>query len=301
MEETPRASGDRPDPTARTRTFASTSSAATVRRSRKVTIRRTGFRRACRRSWPCPSGRSHVSTRTRADKKGRPLHPARRCGSPTGPSRRPVRSHAKTDRTAGARGITAFIVEKTFKVFTAQKLDKLGMRGSDTSEIVFQDCEVPVENVLGVVGNGVNVLMSGSTMSAWCWRRGRSASCRPASTWSSPTSTSAQPVRPADRPLQLIQVKLAEDAAAGNRRPAAPRRRAAAGDAAKPPRGRRRRHPHAAEPATLDGTRNHPVPGWQRLYQRLSGGRLLRKLYEIGAGTSEIRGRRSAGDFEKTR
>ena len=64
--------------------------------------------------------------------------------------------------TAGSRGITAFIVEKGFKGFsTAQKLDKLGMRGSDTCELVFEDCEVPEENVLGRSGNGVNVLMSG--------------------------------------------------------------------------------------------------------------------------------------------
>jgi len=70
--------------------------------------------------------------------------------------------YAKTDRDAGARGITAFIVEKGFAGFTsAQKLDKLGMRGSDTCELVFADCEVPAENVLGAVGNGVNVLMSG--------------------------------------------------------------------------------------------------------------------------------------------
>ena len=70
--------------------------------------------------------------------------------------------YAKTDRDAGARGITAFIIEKGFKGFsTAQKLDKLGMRGSDTCELLFEDCEVPEENVLGPVGNGVNVLMSG--------------------------------------------------------------------------------------------------------------------------------------------
>ena len=70
--------------------------------------------------------------------------------------------YAKTDRTAGARGISAFIVENNFKGFFAcMNSDKLGMRGSDTSEIVFQDCEVPGENLLGVIGNGVNVLMSG--------------------------------------------------------------------------------------------------------------------------------------------
>ena len=63
---------------------------------------------------------------------------------------------------AGPRGITAFLIEKGFKGFsTAQKLDKLGMRGSDTGELIFEDCEVPAENVLGEVGKGVNVLMSG--------------------------------------------------------------------------------------------------------------------------------------------
>src|SRR3712207_9386031 len=70
--------------------------------------------------------------------------------------------YAKTDPQAGPRGITAFLVEKGFRGFsTAQKLDKLGMRGSDTCELVFEDCEVPEENVLGEVNNGVTVLMSG--------------------------------------------------------------------------------------------------------------------------------------------
>jgi isovaleryl-CoA dehydrogenase len=70
--------------------------------------------------------------------------------------------YAKTDVAAGPRGITAFLVEKGFKGFsTAQKLDKLGMRGSNTCELVFQDCEVPAENILGAEGSGVNVLMSG--------------------------------------------------------------------------------------------------------------------------------------------
>jgi len=70
--------------------------------------------------------------------------------------------YAKTDPAAGPRGITAFLVEKGFRGFSvAQKLDKLGMRGSHTGELVFQDCEVPVENVLGGVGRGVTVLMSG--------------------------------------------------------------------------------------------------------------------------------------------
>jgi isovaleryl-CoA dehydrogenase len=70
--------------------------------------------------------------------------------------------YAKTDPGAGPRGITAFLIEKDFKGFrAAQKLDKLGMRGSDTSELVFEDCEVPAENVLGREGDGVRILMSG--------------------------------------------------------------------------------------------------------------------------------------------
>src|SRR5271170_6990136 len=79
-----------------------------------------------------------------------------------GPDASTLVVYGKTDPAAGSRGITAFIVERTFKGFsTAQKLDKLGMRGSNTGELVFENCEVPAENVLGVVGNGVNILMSG--------------------------------------------------------------------------------------------------------------------------------------------
>src|SRR5678815_4050205 len=79
-----------------------------------------------------------------------------------GPDASTIVVYAKTDTTAGARGITAFLIEKSFKGFsTAQKLDKLGMRGSNTCELVFEDCEVPEQNVLGAVGRGVNVLMSG--------------------------------------------------------------------------------------------------------------------------------------------
>src|SRR5579862_8834213 len=109
------------------------------------------------------AGSDVVSMRTRADKKGGLyILNGAKMWITNGPVADTLVVYAKTDRTAGARGITAFIVENTFKGFSAgQKLDKLGMRGSDTSEIVFADCEVPAENVLGVVGNGVNVLMSG--------------------------------------------------------------------------------------------------------------------------------------------
>src|SRR6201746_2646097 len=80
----------------------------------------------------------------------------------TGPIAETLVVYAKTDPAAGSRGISAFIIEKGMKGFsTAQKLDKLGMRGSDTAELVFEDCEVPEENILGGEGRGVNVLMSG--------------------------------------------------------------------------------------------------------------------------------------------
>ena len=79
-----------------------------------------------------------------------------------GPDANTLVVYAKTDMNAGPRGVTAFLIERGMKGFsTAQKLDKLGMRGSNTCELVFEDCEVPVENVLGEEGRGVNVLMSG--------------------------------------------------------------------------------------------------------------------------------------------
>lgn len=109
------------------------------------------------------SGSDVVSMRLRADKKGDSyLLNGNKMWITNGPSASTLIVYAKTDMDAGSRGITAFIVEKGFPGFsTAQKLDKLGMRGSDTCELVFEDCEVPVENVLGGVGEGVKVLMSG--------------------------------------------------------------------------------------------------------------------------------------------
>src|SRR6202021_420862 len=109
------------------------------------------------------SGSDVVSMATRADKKAdRYVLNGSKMWITNGPVADTLVVYAKTDPSAGSRGITAFIIEKTFPGFsTGQKLDKLGMRGSDTSEIVFQDCEVPEGNVLGVVGNGVNILMSG--------------------------------------------------------------------------------------------------------------------------------------------
>ncbi|MCC2653273.1 MAG: isovaleryl-CoA dehydrogenase, partial [Microvirga sp.] len=109
------------------------------------------------------SGSDVVSMRTRAEKRGdRYVLNGNKMWITNGPTAETLVVYAKTDPEAGPRGMTAFLIEKGFKGFsTHQKLDKLGMRGSDTCELVFEDCEVPEENVLGQVGRGVNVLMSG--------------------------------------------------------------------------------------------------------------------------------------------
>src|SRR5450432_4737210 len=109
------------------------------------------------------AGSDVVSMKTRAEKKGdRFVINGNKMWITNGPVADTLVVYAKTDATAGSRGITAFIIEKGMKGFsTAQKLDKLGMRGSDTCELVFEDCEVPVENVMGNIGDGVKILMSG--------------------------------------------------------------------------------------------------------------------------------------------
>ena len=109
------------------------------------------------------AGSDVVSMKLKAELKGdRYVLNGTKMWITNGPDADTLVVYAKTDLEAGPRGMTAFLIEKGFKGFSiAQKLDKLGMRGSHTGELVFQDCEVPVENVLGGVGKGVNVLMSG--------------------------------------------------------------------------------------------------------------------------------------------
>ena len=101
--------------------------------------------------------------RLRADKKGdRYVLNGSKFWITNGPCADTLIVYAKTDMDAGSKGITAFLIEKDFAGFSvAQKLDKLGMRGSETGELVFENCEVPEENVLGKVNGGVGVLMSG--------------------------------------------------------------------------------------------------------------------------------------------
>ena len=124
------------------------------------------LRRACRRARDERARRRlgrGLHAQLRADKRGdRYVLNGTKMWITNGPDADVLVVYAKTDPEAGPRGITAFIVEKGMKGFsTAQKLDKLGMRGSDTCELVFEDCEVPAENVLGQVGGGVKVLMTG--------------------------------------------------------------------------------------------------------------------------------------------
>jgi len=109
------------------------------------------------------AGSDVVSMRLRAERqRDRYVLNGSKMWITNGPDANTLVVYAKTDISAGARGVTAFLIERGMKGFsTAQKLDKLGMRGSNTCELVFEDCEVPVENVLGEEGRGVNVLMSG--------------------------------------------------------------------------------------------------------------------------------------------
>ncbi len=109
------------------------------------------------------SGSDVVSMRLRADRQGdRYILNGNKMWITNGPDADVLVVYAKTDMAAGAHGITTFLVEKGYPGFsTAQKLDKLGMRGSNTCELVFEDCEIPAENVLGAVNGGVKVLMSG--------------------------------------------------------------------------------------------------------------------------------------------
>ncbi len=117
---------------------------------------------------------------------------ATRCDHQRPARRYADRLHAHRRRDQGSRAMTAFIIEKGFKGFrTAQKLDKLGMRGSDTCELVFEDCEIPEENVLGEFNAGSRVLMRGLTPSAPCFPAGRLASCRRQWTSCCPICTSA--------------------------------------------------------------------------------------------------------------
>ena len=201
--------------------------------------------------------------------------------------------YAKTDPSAGPRGITAFLVERGFKGFsTAQKLDKLGMRGSNTCELVFQDCEVPEENVLGGEGRGVNVLMSGLDYERLVLSGGPLGimqACMDA------VVPYVHERRQFERPIgafQIMQAKLADMYTTMNACKAYVYMVAHACD-----RGETTRKDaagailYASEKATWMALEAIQCLGGNGYINEFPTGRLLRdaKLYEIGAGTSEIR------------
>src|SRR5579883_2433838 len=253
------------------------------------------------------AGSDVVSMRTRAERKGdRFILNGAKMWITNGPVADTFVVYAKTDRTAGARGITAFIVEKTFKGFApGAKLDKLGMRGSDTSEIVFTDCEVPAENVLGVVGNGVNVLMSGLDYERAVLAAGPLGVMQACLDLAVPyVHQRVQFGQPIGR-FQLIQAKLADMYVTLNAAKAYVYAVAKACD-----RGETTREDaagailYAAERATWMALETIQCLGGNGYINDFPAGRLLRdaKLYEIGAGTSEIRRMLIGREiFEKTR
>jgi isovaleryl-CoA dehydrogenase len=253
------------------------------------------------------AGSDVVSMRTRADRVGeRYILNGSKMWITNGPLADTLVVYAKTDRTAGARGITAFIVEKRFNGFTTgEKLDKLGMRGSDTSEIVFQDCEVPQENVLGVVGNGVNVLMSGLDYERAVLAAGPVGLMQACLDIVIPyVHQRTQFGQPIGR-FQLMQAKLADMYVTLNAAKSYVYAVANACD-----RGETTREDaagailYAAERATWMALETIQCLGGNGYINDYPAGRLLRdaKLYEIGAGTSEIRRMLIGREiFEKTR
>jgi isovaleryl-CoA dehydrogenase len=253
------------------------------------------------------AGSDVVSMRTRADRKGdHYVLNGSKMWITNGPVADTFVIYAKTDRTAGARGITAFIVEKDYKGFSpGKKLDKLGMRGSDTSEIVLQDCEVPSENVLGVVGNGVNVLMSGLDYERTVLAAGPLGVMQACLDLVVPyLHQRTQFGQPIGR-FQLMQAKLADMYVTLNASKAYVYAVAKACD-----RGETTREDsagailYAAERATWMALETIQCLGGNGYINDYPAGRLLRdaKLYEIGAGTSEIRRMLIGREiFEKTR
>ena len=201
--------------------------------------------------------------------------------------------YAKTDKDAGPRGITAFLVEKGFKGFrVAQKLDKLGMRGSDTAELVFEDCEVPEENILGGVGRGANVLMSGLDYERVVLSAGSLGIMQACLDVVIPYVHERKQFGEAIGNFQIMQAKLADMYVGLSAARSYVYAVAKACD-----RGHTTRKDaagailYAAEKGTWMALQAIQCLGGNGYINDYPTGRLLRdaKLYEIGAGTSEIR------------
>src|SRR5262252_440713 len=240
------------------------------------------------------AGSDVVSMATRAEKTGdRYVLNGSKMWITNGPVAETLVVYAKTDPNAGPRGITAFIIEKGMKGFsTAQKLDKLGMRGSDTCELVFEDCEVPDENVLGEVGRGVNVLMSGLDYERAVLAAGPLGIMQACMDAVLPYVHERKQFGEPIGEFQLVQGKIADMYVAMNSARAYVYAVAKACD-----RGETTRQDAAgailfsSEQATRMALDAIQLLGGNGYTNDYPAARLLRdaKLYEIGAGTSEIR------------
>ncbi len=240
------------------------------------------------------AGSDVVGMRLRAEKRGdRYVLNGNKMWITNGPEADTLVVYAKTDPAAGPRGITAFLIEKGFAGFsTAQKLDKLGMRGSNTCELVFQDCAVPEENVLGAVGGGARVLMSGLDYERAVLAAGPLGIMQACMDLVVPYVHEREQFGRAIGEFQLMQGKLADMYVTMN---ACKAYVYAVGQACD--RGEVTRKDaagailFASEKATWMALEAIQCLGGNGYINEYPTGRLLRdaKLYEIGAGTSEIR------------
>jgi len=240
------------------------------------------------------SGSDVVSMRLRADRRAdRYVLNGSKMWITNGPDADTLVVYAKTDPQAGPRGITAFIVEKGMKGFsTAQKLDKLGMRGSNTFELVFEDCEVPEDNVLSAEGRGVNVLMSGLDYERAVLAGGPLGIMAACMDVVLPYVHERQQFGQPIGEFQLMQGKIADMYTTQS---ACRAYVYAVGQACD--RGETARKDaagailYAAEKATWMAGEAIQALGGNGYINEFATGRLWRdaKLYEIGAGTSEIR------------
>jgi isovaleryl-CoA dehydrogenase len=253
------------------------------------------------------AGSDVVSMKTRADKRGdRYILNGSKMWITNGPIAETIVIYAKTEPKAGPRGITAFIVEKDFPGFsTAQKLDKLGMRGSDTGELVLQDCEVPEENVLGAVNEGARVLMSGLDYERAVLAAGSLGLMQACMDVVIPYVHQRKQFDAPIGSFQLMQAKLADMYVTMNAAKAYVYAVARACD-----RGETTREDaagailFASEKATWMALEAIQCLGGNGYINDFPTGRLLRdaKLYEIGAGTNEIRRMLIGREiFEKTK
>jgi len=235
-----------------------------------------------------------VSMRTRADRKGdRYILNGSKMWITNGPDAHTLIVYAKTEPDAGSKGISAFIIEKGFKGFsTAQKLDKLGMRASNTCELVFDDCEVPEENVLGAENGGARVLMSGLDYERLVLSGGPLGIMQACLDVVLPYIHDRKQFGQSIGEFQLMQGKIADMYTTLNVCRAYVYAVAKACD-----RGETTRKDaagailYAAEKATWMAGEAIQALGGNGYINEFPVGRLWRdaKLYEIGAGTSEIR------------